>query len=222
MQLEVLQSHKNTFFKKTKFLLRSIDLAANFILYPYTKINLYRLKKWLRPLISEDRLSEKQQEYLLNHNTSVFKRDGAVYNWIFNYPWITTNSNDKTYYPFSSEAKVFYYKFFSLETENHKICAFAMLKFCDGKIAIPYYYAEKGFDRNLSMAIVAYCYSKKATILTSYNSEFRKALKNEIGIAFLRKNMTQKYFISKVFKNTIPLNNIQISAFDGDGDCIFT
>lgn len=222
MQLEALLTPRHPFFQNIKILLRITDWGINILLYPFRKMNALRFKKWLKPAIIEDKLTDKQKEYLFQNNNSIFKRSEPEYNWIFNYPWITEKIRDNAFYPFSSHANRFYYKFLSVDNGAGEICGLAIIKYRDGKITTPYFNADKRFEHNLSMALIAFCYKEKAKLLTSYSPEFLASLKNRNGIAFLRKDMSQKYFITKSFKNALPLNEVIISAFDGDGDYIFT
>jgi hypothetical protein len=222
LQLEALLTPRHPFFQNIKILLQITDWGIHILLYPFRKINDIRLKKWLKPANIVDKLTEKQKVYLFQNNESIFRRGEPEYNWIFNYPWITKKNRDKAYYPFSSHANQFYYKFLSIENQVGEICGLAIIKYRDGKVTTPYFYADEGFEHNLSMALIGFCYKEKATLLTSYSPEFLTGIKNRNGITFLRKGMSQKYFITKSFKNALPLNNSSILAFDGDGDCIFT
>lgn len=222
IQLTNLLARRNSFFSKIKTLLQVADWVFNIIVLPYKYIQKAKAKCWLRQVQLTDKFTEAHSVFLEANNNSLIKRGKCEYEWVFNYPWVTTTNNDKSYYPFSSTSEVFYYKFLTISDKNNKITALAIIKNRDGHVTVPYFEANKGFDKKLTQGIIGFCHKNRATMFTCYSQKCVKAISNFKLLAIGRKNMHQKYFISKVFMEKLKIKANEAYFYDGDSDCIFT
>ena len=170
-----------------------------------------------------DRMTDAHYDFINVNNKSIFKRGKEEFEWIFNFPWISSILNESKPYPFSFYAKRFYYKVFTV-IDNGNIMAFALIKVRDGRIDVPVYLSlRKKENVYLAKSILAYSYKIGTNILTCYTNDFIKVANEERFLALYRKTMQQRFYASKQILMMLDIDDkATFDVNDGDGDNIFT
>ena len=221
VKLSELLPPKNTWFRRTKPLLKATDYLSNFISVIYMSFIKDRKSLFNKNISISDRPTVEQYEFIEHHNKSIFGRGKDEYKWIFNYPWITTYNNETRPYPFSHYAKSFFYKTLTAYNGN-EIIGIAVIKVRDDKLDVPVFISlNTETSKALTRSIINICYSNDVSTLTCFHENFINSINDIKHIALFRKKMKQKYYISKSMKNNYITSTI-IHTIDGDGDYIFT
>lgn len=218
--LAKLLPSKHPVFKKTAFLLKSIDYFLNLFIYrkkiDYSFLKVFSIQKidnWKAKDITDFLIPFKQDE--------LFKRNPETYSWITKYPWIKTDSQSKEFskqYYFSSYASVFENDFYSIKKEN-KIVAILHLSIRDKHLKVSYFYGlPEGIVPSI-LLILRKCETHTINYLTLYHEDLIKALNTH---RFLyQKEFRQSFYITSELLTKYPKigdKNINI----GDGDSVFT
>ena len=208
--------------KQIIHIIKFIDYVLSFFLYPLRYIINKNNIRHLNNAEITNSFTDSHYDFIKKHNQSLFRREKKEYDWIFEFPWITTVKEETKPYPFSVCDKIFYYKVFTVYDRGN-IIALALVKVRNRKIDIPVYVSEinKG-SYLLARSILAYAHKIRADILTCYTHDFVRIIKEKKGIALYRKAIFQRYYASKQIINILGGYEGSFDAFDGDGDNIFT
>jgi hypothetical protein len=152
-----------------------------------------------------------------NKSKHIFRRGEHEYRWIFNYPWLSAQKNNRnTRYPFSSYAEVFYYKFVKVFIEEEFAGVF-LFSVRDGHLKTLGFWVDEKSEREIISYLKRFCSKNSIELLTVYNRKIAGYLiKNKFP--FLRvKSYGQKIY------GTFEIGKTREQQFqDGDGDVIFT
>jgi len=216
-----LLSHKNIWISKQKLLLTFIDYLSGVYSSLFRIAINKRVSKHINNVTVSDKTSDIHYAFIRSYGKSLFKRNKSEYEWVFNYPWITSVNRESKPYPFSSFAQTFFYKTLTVY-DKENIAGLAIIKVRDENVDIPVFIALNiDTSDKLTNAILSFCHSNNISMLTCYNEDFINSISKVKNISLFRKKMNQNYYISKELKNRLALNN-DIHTMDGDGDCIFT
>ncbi len=152
-----------------------------------------------------------------NATLSCFDRNRKVFEWIFQFPWISkTNLSFKNSYPFSSFSDSFKYQTIKIFRQNNFV-GFFIFSIRDGHLKTLYFNTTENVNVEISEYLKRYCYLNKIEMLTIYNLPVSKEI-------FKRKFpfLHQKRYGQKIYCS-FDINIVKRLHFqDGDGDVIFT
>lgn len=209
-----LQAKKNVF---SKIIFGGIDFGIGVL----AGIRTWFFKPVVNPDISFSELEfpdETCYKWLEERkNDSVFQRGVGEFQWIFGFPWITTQKNvDAEKYPFSSFSESFRYYTIKIFDQN-RFAGFFIFSVHDGHLKTLCFLAKAGLEKPVADFLKQFCVNHKIEVVTVYNYEISRYLFAR-KFPFLRaKNYGQKIYSSFNF------DMAQHQRFqDGDGDVIFT
>jgi len=159
-------------------------------------------------------LQNNPSDYLLNREEPELK-------WIFQYPWISTESiyiAEK--YPFSSHSSSFHYQTIKVFKKD-KLAGFFIFSVRDAQLKTLFFCfpseKEVEIDAGIAGFLKLYCVKHKIEVITIYKYEIAQLLLTR-KFPFLH----AKKYGQKIYSSFEINNNRNFFFQDGDGDVIFT
>lgn len=141
--------------------------------------------------------------------------------WIIENPWIGSDPEEvqssKKYY-FSVYARQFEAGFMEVRRQN-SLLGVAMITFRDGKLRIPYLFAENDVIDTVARCILKYAYDKNVALIISYHELLNDKLLKADSRRLYARRTTRYYIVSKLFNKIYPSSSLVFA--DGDGDTVF-
>lgn len=152
-----------------------------------------------------------------NPQNHIFQRGETELNWIFQFPWISTEPQPVAEkYPFSSFSTSFYYQTIKV-FNNKELIGFFIFSVREGHLKTLFFCIPEEVEIDVAKYLKKFCIKQKIEVITVYNSNVAQHLFSR-KFPFLRtKKYGQKIYSSFEIKNR---DNLQFQ--DSDGDVIFT
>ncbi len=211
---------KRQLFKKLKPLLKLLDASLNL----FVDFSLqWRRKSSVKPpyKIMDDFDSESIDFMQSFKENSCFQRKIEDLNWIIQYPWILSASEDdwSKRYHFSSINKRFDFKVMKLYDQESKVCAVSLLSIRNQHLKIPYLFEKEGVVA-AAQCLKDLMYKEQINTLSCYHQEMCSFFRNARSGVLHKKDLKRSYLISKKLAGESMIEQPHIQ--DGDGDCSFT
>ncbi len=163
---------------------------------------------------------DKQTEAFIENLAAkdLIKRTGDTFNWIIDYPWLSSDKKYKKKYYFSAHAKRFEHILLQVY-QNDKMIAFLWLSYRDETIKLPYCYVKKGKEEIAVRVLHHHLIQFSADTFICYQQNILDALVQSNPPFIFHKA------INKVFAWSTSLDSYFKAApyiQDGDGDSVFT
>ena len=205
----------NDFIKKKSFFMMLIKPFSNLLISIFARFKraTYHTDRSIK---IEEHKKQLPKNFIKNiqNRQSLFNREQKDFEWIFNFPWLTTNKEYFNYdYPFSFYTNDFKYHFLHVSKQNDN--AWLILMERESSIKLSYYSCTN--IKLAAKAILDLCYTTKAKTLTILDRE----LSQEI-IAHKMPFIYHKPFHMGIYASFPIENPGQYQFQDGDGDYIFT
>jgi hypothetical protein len=153
---------------------------------------------------------------------SLFGRDGGVFNWILNYPWVTAQKVDPLDYHFTYGAEKFKNMIWRISHKNKKEAAtgFLWLVLINKQLSVPYAIANQPEIYPLmARTIIHTMVRHNAAYLTIRHPDLLPGLKAFRNWFLTSRKMPQLLFAHEKIASEIPSG---LLIHDGDGDVVFT
>lgn len=207
------QRSRKSFFKLMAIL---ISLLLRIVLF--FRMTLYHSHPTDRVVISaHDHYPEDFFDPHKKSHHKLFCREKEEYDWIFSYPWLTTNPVEKVQYPFSQYDPAFRYRFICFE-KNEKVIGRLIISNRNGAVKMPYAIAlnEDG-ARFIARYMIDYCYQNKVKTLTVIDPIWAKRISVE-----RKPFLFSRPFSMNIYSTFDVKRANDVIIHDGDGDSIFT
>ncbi len=215
---------KSSFFQTIKPFLRFSD----FILNLFCDIRIIVLNNFLsvKNIKFEyvNFIDDEITEFIKNKiDKEVCRRSQKELNRIINYPWIINQAIKDNYnkrYHFSSTDKRFNNFNIKIYDDNEKLIAYLMLTVRNKRLSVPYCYYDNNINDVIKI-IYKHMLNMHLSMLTVYNNNIVKYLRNHSTPFLFKKKIFRNYFITKEANSKLSDNQL-FNFQDGDGDCVFT
>jgi len=196
----------------------SLILAVPLKVLIYFKMIFYRPRSFRGVSIVE---SDDCQADFFKPDISLTKpllcRGKKEYEWIFTYPWITGQLENKVNYPFSQHDGDFSYRFVTFEKNGNPIGRLIVSN-RGGMVKMPYASAKNPEGYHLIAQYMAdYCYQNKISSLTIIDQVWARLISGVRSPFLFSKSFEMNIYSTF---NILPADDLVI--YDGDGDYIFT
>ncbi|TNF45037.1 MAG: N-acetyltransferase [Bacteroidetes bacterium] len=152
-----------------------------------------------------------------NSQNHIFERGETELNWIFQFPWISTEHHSVAEkYPFSSFSTSFYYNTIKVFSKKELI-GFFIFSVREGHLKTLFFFIPEEVEIEVAKYLKQFCITQKIEVITVYNSEIAQHLFSR-KFPFLH---TKKYG-QKIYSSFEIKNSANLRFQDGDGDVIFT
>lgn len=213
---------KKKVFAQTKFLWKFTDALGNIAVdlkssFSTRKVNSLTTKK-------NEAFSEDLIDFINTQNKEeLFKRNSKIFNWVRNFPWVTTSNQSKKEaenYHFSAYASNFENDYFSFYNSENRLIGFVWVSIKNKHLKIPYLYVKDGYLEEVTSFIAQKITQEKVKTVLVYNEKLQKIMNEELSF-ITKKPFYQNYFATKKLVTTYP--EIQEKPCQsGDGDVLFT
>lgn len=149
-----------------------------------------------------------------NEFFSTFNRGSKEIQWIYNYPWVSSEEHSDLHFPFSS-ANIDYDVHTIKVYEKGNLIGFFIYTLTDRHLKVPYYYCVEGKLIKVSELILSIALKNKISHLTILDSHLADAVKTSNNCFIYHKTFSSHVYATFGYDG---LKNI----YDGDGDNIFT
>ena len=211
---------KRQLFKKLKPLLKLFDASLNL----FVDFSLqWRHKSSVKPpyKIMDDFDSESIDFMQSLKEDSCFQRKIEGLNWIIQYPWILSASEDNwsKRYHYSSVDKRFDFKVMKVYDQENKVCAVLLLSIRNQHLRIPYLF-QKDSIQEVAACIAEIMDKEDINTFSCYQPELTEHFANNSSGVIYKKAIKRPYLITKSLAELIKIKKPVLQ--DGDGDCSFT
>jgi GNAT superfamily N-acetyltransferase len=204
---------KYAFFAKIKPLLRILDNFMNHILVfklqNYPDYRNYILPEWP---------SDTEVLFKTLDPSQTFHRSQRELDWIWNYPWLQTDSDpEQDKYYFSLVDPDFEQVLLGIRNEQGEIRTLISLLKRGKTLKIPYFFS---YSESMPLAmriLMNYIRQKKIASLVTYHVALVAFFQGQLSTAYFTRRANRIYMASDSL-SFFEVNGI----FDGDGDCAFT
>ncbi len=213
---------KHKIFLYLKFILIILDFFFNLLLdFRFLFLRKTKIKSEIR---KDENWTNEIELFLKDFKKKeLFKRDLINYQWIKNFPWITSNKDfqkESSEYYFSLYTKDFQSNYYTFYNKKDELTAFVWLSFRDGHLKIPYVYFKKESENEVVNFLLNKVIEEKVKTVLVYHQEIEKELNKKLFC------ITKKTF----YQNFFATNNLELDSNStkkmkiqsGNGDVIFT
>lgn len=146
-----------------------------------------------------------------------FKRNKKQFQWIFDYPWVSTTDNRfAKNYPFSSFAHSFSYYTVKVYHKNN-MAGFFIFSVREGTLKTLYIITDEKHHNDIARYLIKFSVKMKLKTLTILNARLADCILKTRNPFVFSKNYTQKIYSSFHSKEAV-----SHYFHDGDGDYTFT
>lgn len=168
----------------------------------------YKLQDWTIDEVTDLTQAE------INFPKNRFNRDGEIFRWIFNYPWLTAGETKNVNYPFSQNVHTFSYRIVNVSKGEDK--GSLLLFDREGKIKVLYWKGNKDARLVLLKWLINYCYQTQCKTLSVIDEKLASSLHGMRTPFAHNKKLEMKIYA------TFNITRYKGKIYDGDGDYCFT
>ncbi|MCA1759829.1 MAG: hypothetical protein LC658_08670, partial [Bacteroidales bacterium] len=141
-----------------------------------------------------------------NPGKSFLTQDAGKLNWVVQYPWVTTESdNTADLYPFTHKVESFKQEFLEIR-HNKRLAAILLLSVRDNHASVPFIYFEKNVLNHVAQMLWNYLVKIKVDSLVVFHQELEEALRKNKRIWLIRKDISRYAGYSKELKDLFAEN----------------